>query len=425
MTPIGRAGAPTSQLDPSGIMSSGNTEMGITERAAQRWGVSAQTLWGIYGTESSFGANPGTSSAGAQGPMQFEPSTWARYGGGQSVQSFAAAMPAAAHYLHDLGADTNPTSSATIAAVNAYNGNGGGSNPNTSYFQAVLSNATKLKSGAAGAVTTSSVAQAQTPTGNSGSLGSPLSVLSDLMNGDVSGLAATLGMAAVVGVKDMAVGLWDMVGVPLWHRNQNAVWWYWQNVLFPTTGNAAAPGTFQAYQTWPINAAFWGFGYALLFTDPNAPKGQRFKIADPRKSHIAKHVRRLQSAPARRSMVKPGEVKQRTPAKPKERRSTVKVNRVGALNTVRARPVTVTGSVDNGDRAGRYDLNRAAPARSGTREVESSVPIDRTREIIRQRAKAGSARPVAHPVNTGRQRSRPSGRVLAKAPAKVSGNVRH
>jgi membrane-bound lytic murein transglycosylase B len=105
--------------------------------AAHKYGVAPETLWGIYGTESSFGADPSTSSAGAQGPFQFIPSTWAQYGNGGNVQDFTTALDAAARLLKALGANSDPNSPQTIRAENNYNGNGGGSSL-TSYARSVL-----------------------------------------------------------------------------------------------------------------------------------------------------------------------------------------------------------------------------------------------------------------------------------------------
>lgn len=50
------------------------------EAAATCPGLSSAVLVAIGSVESSLGLQPGTSSAGAVGPMQFLPSTWAAYG---------------------------------------------------------------------------------------------------------------------------------------------------------------------------------------------------------------------------------------------------------------------------------------------------------------------------------------------------------
>lgn len=73
-------------------------------RAAQaRFGVPWQYLAAIEFVETRFGRIHGPSPAGAQGPMQFEPSTWAAYGRG-SIDSQHDAIFAAARYLVANGA---------------------------------------------------------------------------------------------------------------------------------------------------------------------------------------------------------------------------------------------------------------------------------------------------------------------------------
>jgi hypothetical protein len=77
----------------------------------------------VYGTETGFGSNVKESSAGAKGPFQFIDSTAHLYK--VNVLDFTSSAFGAAHYLHDLGADTNPNSAATHAALNKYSGGGG------------------------------------------------------------------------------------------------------------------------------------------------------------------------------------------------------------------------------------------------------------------------------------------------------------
>ncbi len=71
--------------------------------ASRRYKVSWQTLAAIEFVETRFGRVLGPSPAGAQGPMQFEPATWAEYGHG-SIDNPQAAIPAAARFLHANGA---------------------------------------------------------------------------------------------------------------------------------------------------------------------------------------------------------------------------------------------------------------------------------------------------------------------------------
>ena len=73
------------------------SQKAIVTQAAQKYGVDPRLLWGLYGTETSFGKNVSTSSAGAVGPFQFEPAT-AR-GMGVNPLDFKSAAYGAARYL--------------------------------------------------------------------------------------------------------------------------------------------------------------------------------------------------------------------------------------------------------------------------------------------------------------------------------------
>ena len=72
--------------------------------AQNLYGVDASYLASINYIESKFGRVNGPSSAGALGPMQFLPSTWANWGNGGNVMDPHAAILAAARYLVHYGA---------------------------------------------------------------------------------------------------------------------------------------------------------------------------------------------------------------------------------------------------------------------------------------------------------------------------------
>jgi membrane-bound lytic murein transglycosylase B len=97
--------------------------------AQTRFGIRWQYLAAIEFIETKFGRIRGPSTAGAQGPMQFLPSTWARYGSG-NINNPRDAILGAARYLHARGAPAdmpaalyhyNPSPD-YVAAVNAYVG---------------------------------------------------------------------------------------------------------------------------------------------------------------------------------------------------------------------------------------------------------------------------------------------------------------
>jgi soluble lytic murein transglycosylase-like protein len=78
----------------------------IYGEAQRRSGVAWQVLAAVNYVESDFGRFREASNAGAQGPMQFMPSTWAEYGQGD-VRDPRAAILAAARFLHAAGAPTD------------------------------------------------------------------------------------------------------------------------------------------------------------------------------------------------------------------------------------------------------------------------------------------------------------------------------
>jgi soluble lytic murein transglycosylase-like protein len=78
--------------------------LGLYKAAQQRFGVDWTYLAAINLVETRMGRIRGVSSAGAQGPMQFMPGTWAAYGMGGNVEDERDAIMGAANYLKASGA---------------------------------------------------------------------------------------------------------------------------------------------------------------------------------------------------------------------------------------------------------------------------------------------------------------------------------
>lgn len=184
--------------------------------------------------------------------------------------------------------------------------------------------------------------------------GDVLSILSDLLTGNVQDLAVTLALAGVTVIKDIGLGIADYIVIPWWHWNQRAAQYYTKHELFTTSNDK--------WTTLPWTAAFWGLGYWLFWTDPDS---QSLKPAPIRSSRAARHVRGLQAIPARRSLVKPKDVKGKTPTKPKPRVSTAELTPQGTMRVSRNAPVTVTG--DNVTRS----ETRIEPTGEGSRRKGS------------------------------------------------------
>jgi soluble lytic murein transglycosylase-like protein len=75
--------------------------------AQRRFGVDWRVLAAVNFVESAFNKLRNTSTAGAQGPMQFLPTTWRAYGLGGNVRDPHDAILGAANYLHANGAPRN------------------------------------------------------------------------------------------------------------------------------------------------------------------------------------------------------------------------------------------------------------------------------------------------------------------------------
>jgi soluble lytic murein transglycosylase-like protein len=99
----------------------------------RRFGVPWNVLAAVNFVESAFGKLRSASAAGAQGPMQFTPSTWRAYGMGGNVHDPHDAIIGAANYLRAAGAR-----SSLRRALHAYN-------PSTLYVDAVLRYAGQIK----------------------------------------------------------------------------------------------------------------------------------------------------------------------------------------------------------------------------------------------------------------------------------------
>ena len=103
-----------------------NEQLKVVKAEAAKAGVPWEILWGVYGVETTHGANVSTSSAGAEGAFQFLKSTAAEwkypYTNQQTPQIFASQAASAANYLSSLKGKLGSWD----AALKAYSGGGYG-----------------------------------------------------------------------------------------------------------------------------------------------------------------------------------------------------------------------------------------------------------------------------------------------------------
>jgi hypothetical protein len=131
---LARLNAPRKALPPWRIVQppAPQTLLGYFKSVGARSHVPWQYLAAIEFIETQFGRVQGLSTAGAEGPMQFMPATWARYGHGD-VHDQRAAIEGAARYLTANGAPRDMPD-----ALFHYN-------PSTDYIRAVSAYATRMR----------------------------------------------------------------------------------------------------------------------------------------------------------------------------------------------------------------------------------------------------------------------------------------
>jgi hypothetical protein len=127
LTPPRRTELRTGPAEPAGVL------LRHYRGAQRRFGVPWPVLASVNFVESAFGRVRSNSTAGAQGPMQFIPSTWAAYGLGGDVRDPHDAIMGAANYLRASGAPAD-----LRGALYAYN-------PSSRYVDAVLAYANRIR----------------------------------------------------------------------------------------------------------------------------------------------------------------------------------------------------------------------------------------------------------------------------------------
>ena len=223
--------------------------------------------------------------------------------------------------------------------------------------------------------------QGTQPSGGGGSI---LSVLTDIATGNIADLAVLMGSAVVTILKDAVLGFADWIIIPWWQWNQRAAQYYVGEELFSNDKDH--------WTALPWTAAFWGLGYWLFWTDPDAKNSSPAPV---RATRIARHVRSAQSLPARRSLVKPKDVKERTAKKPKPVESRAVVTQTGTMKATRSMPVRVSGEYATRTQQRNSGGSEAPTDSTGANPIKEEGHANATNREPDSQHRAGN-RPLPH-----------------------------
>jgi hypothetical protein len=161
-------------------------------------------------------------------------------------------------------------------------------------------------------------------------------------------LGQLLAEATAWFLKLIAKAIWDYVIAPLLHWTERAVSFYWVNFFGSGTEKGSGIGYTLRNNAGTITILFWSLGYAILWSN-----GQETGMVAPHESMLGQGIKGIDGAIARRHLVKPKDVKKKTPDKPKEKVSKVPIEPQGTFSVSRKRPITVTGQHMEGRQHGR------------------------------------------------------------------------
>lgn len=204
------------------------------------------------------------------------------------------------------------------------------------------------------------------------SVGEFLGELADtLFNFKKLGALAASAMAWFL--KLILKAIWDYVIHPALNWVERATSWYWVNFF----GEGVEPGSGVGYvlrsNAGIITIGFWALGYGALFTDGTSlsPVGKA--------SHtlLGQGFKTAEGKVARRSLIKPSQVKEKTPDKPKPKVSTIPIERAQTFSVGRKRAVSVTSGsaatkVTEGRKSNGSSERQSAPVARPQKQTQSS-----------------------------------------------------
>lgn len=143
-------------------------------------------------------------------------------------------------------------------------------------------------------------------------------------------IADLLAKIAALWVKYVLKSIWQYVIAPILHWQQRAVIAYWADATGDDSGVKIV-----------TTLSFWATGYAILWARVDR---DRAMTTDPQHTPLGSMIRSFGNTAARRKLVKPRDVKRKTPTKPEPVLSTATLRQTRTLSANRHRTVKVGGT---------------------------------------------------------------------------------
>lgn len=145
-------------------------------------------------------------------------------------------------------------------------------------------------------------------------------------------------------VKSIFKAIWQYVIAPIVHWHQRAVMYYWDVTLLARGRTNAKSVLDEPGVKGFVTFSFWATGYAILWAKVD---GERSLSADPHRTALGSLIRGFGNTRARGRLVKPKDVKRKTPQKPTPQESSVEIIEQRRLAAERPRQVRVSGTPES------------------------------------------------------------------------------
>lgn len=205
-------------------------------------------------------------------------------------------------------------------------------------------------------------------------------------------------------IRLLAKAIWDYVIAPLGHWSERAVSFYWVNYFSTGAEKGSGFGYRLRENAATITVLFWGIGYAVLWSDGT---GTQMVSAD--ESLMGQGIKGIEGAIARRNLVKPKDVKKKTPSKPKAKTSSIPIERQETYSVARKRPVSVTnqhgeGRTHNGRSrgSGQRPFKPSPVPRPGKKEPTGKPPVKKL-VVAKGYSRRAQSPPPKKPAKTTKQ----------------------